>query len=51
MLSVGPKSPFRIHSFPDEGDEVMHGVGLRLSSHGVEGGNTNPTIDFILSTD
>lgn len=30
-----PTDQIQINSFPDEYDEVMHGVGLKLSSHHV----------------
>lgn len=39
----GPKLEDQIHikSYPDEADEIMHGIGLRLSSHLEHGGETS----------
>ena len=39
----GPKPQDQIHikSYPDEAEEIMHGIGLRLSSHLEHGGETS----------
>ena len=42
MLPVSlMKEPIAIQSYPNEADEIMHGIGLRLSSHLEHGGETS----------